>query len=104
MFKVCGIIEISETKFFNFCVTERVNKNFKKLKTIQNLLSSQHNLLLSKSKKSEAFFCFFTENVTLFLPVNHCLGHNTDLTSNSNISKMVRVNIVFTERILESIQ
>ena len=34
--------------------------------------------------------------LTLSLPVTRCAGHNTDLPSNSNISKTVRVNIAFT--------
>ena len=35
--------------------------------------------------------------LTLSLPVPRCAGDNTDLPSDSNISKMVRVNIAFTE-------
>ena len=34
-----------------------------------------------------------TFHLTLSLPVTRCAGHNTDLPSNSNISKTVRVNI-----------
>ena len=33
----------------------------------------------------------------LSLPVTHLAGHNTELPSNSNILKTVRVNIVFTK-------
>ena len=39
MFKVCGNIGISKIKVFNFCGTEMVKQNRKKLKTIENLLS-----------------------------------------------------------------
>ena len=38
---------------------------------------------------------FFAKIVTLSLTVTHCAGHNTDLPSNNNISKTVRVNSVF---------
>ena len=41
---------------------------------------------------------------TLSLPVTHCAGHNSDLPSNSNISKTVKVNIAFTEQFLKNIQ
>ena len=37
-----------------------------------------------------------TDLRALLLPVTRCVGHNADLPSNSNIWKMVRVNIVFT--------
>ena len=40
--------------------------------------------------------CVF--HLTLSLPVTHCSGHNSYLPSNTNISKTVTVNIVFTER------
>ena len=39
MFKVGGIIVISEIEFFNFSGTERVEQKKNKIKTIQNLLS-----------------------------------------------------------------
>ena len=51
--------------------------------------------------KFQIFSWFFTEKLTLlfyvtvFLPVLRCVGHNTDLLSNSNISKTVRINIAF---------
>ena len=34
MFKVCGVISISEIEVFNFSGTERIKKNQKILKTI----------------------------------------------------------------------
>ena len=48
--------------------------------------------------KSWTFSCFFfTENLTLSLPVSRWAGANTNLPSNSNIWKTVRVNITLTE-------
>ena len=95
MFKVCGIIGISKIEFFNFFGTERVKQNQKKLKTIQNLVSLKENHFLSNSNKSRTFFCFFTENFTPSFPVPCWAVHYTNLISNSNILKTVRINIVF---------
>ena len=39
--------------------------------------------------------------LTLSLPVPHLVGDNTNLLSNSNISKTVRVNIAFTRTFLK---
>ena len=39
------------------------------------------------AKAEQFFFLFFIENLTLSLPVLHWAGANTDLPSNSNISK-----------------
>ena len=39
--------------------------------------------------------------LTLSLPVPHWVGDNTDLLSNSSISKTVRVNIAFTRTFLK---
>ena len=41
--------------------------------------------------------------LTLSLPVTHCADHNNDLSSNNNISKMVRVNIAFKATFLKLI-
>ena len=41
-----------------------------------------------------------TGPLTFLLPVPRWAGDNTDLTLNSNISKMVRVNIAFTRTFL----
>ena len=71
VFKVCVIIGISKSKFFNFSVTERVTQNQKNLKTIPNI------------------FCFFTETLALFFPVLHWVGYNFDLPSDSNIFKKI---------------
>ena len=40
----------------------------------------------------------------LSLPVSRWAGHNTDLPSDSNISKTLRVNIAFAEHFLKNIQ
>ena len=45
----------------------------------------------------------FNNLLTLSLPATSCAGHNTDLSSNRNISKTVKVNIVFIESVLKSI-
>ena len=42
----------------------------------------------------------FVPFLALLLPVTHCAGHNSDLPSNSNISKSVRANTVFIQRFL----
>ena len=42
--------------------------------------------------------------LTFSLLVSHWAGHNTDLPSDSNISKKVRVNIAFAEQFLKNIQ
>ena len=49
------------------------------------------------------FFCFFTKNLTLSLPVIRCAGHITDLASNNNISKTAEVNTAFTINFVERV-
>ena len=39
MLKVCGTIGFSTVEFFNFSGTERVKRNKKRVKTMQNLIS-----------------------------------------------------------------
>ena len=99
IFKFCGIIGISESEFFNFSSTERVKQNNEK-KKIQNDLKSPKLVKQSFFKQFQQnpniFFLFFTENLTLYLPVSRPTGPNTELPSKSNISKTVRVNIVVT--------
>ena len=97
MFKICGIIEISKIEFFNFSSTERVKRNQKKLKTIRNLLSFKTIIFQAIPTKAKHFFWFLTENWTLFLSGTRGAGPNTVLSSNSNISKTVTVNFVFTQ-------
>ena len=104
MFKVCVIIGISKIEFFNFSGTERVKQNKKNLKTIQNLLSLEVNYFSSNFNKFPICFWFFTETLSLSLPVPRWEGHNSDLPSDSNISKTVRVNITFAEYFLKNIQ
>ena len=98
MLKVCGITVISKIEFFNIFATEKVKHKWKKLEIIQNLLSLKENNFSSNAIKSRAFSWFFTERLTLSLPVTHCAGHNTDLHLNSNFSKTVRVNNAFTRK------
>ena len=45
--------------------------------------------------------CVF--QLTLWRSVTRCAGHNIDLPSNSNISRTVRVNIVFNKQFLKSV-
>ena len=99
MFKVYGVVEIPRIEFFNFSVTERFKQNRKKLKTFRNLVSQS---LFKKVQQKPIFFKFFTKNLTLSLPVPRWAGANIDLTSSSNISKTVGVNIVLTEWFLKS--
>ena len=42
--------------------------------------------------------------LTLFVPVPRWVAHNTDLPSDSNISKTIRLNFVFLEQFLKNIQ
>ena len=64
MFKIFGIIGVPKIEFFNFSGTERVKQSNKK-----NILNP------------------------LSLPATHYVGHNTNLPSNSDISKTVGVNM-----------
>ena len=52
----------------------------------------RQSLFQQIEQKSNIFHCKFNP----FALCTPCTGHNTDLTSSSNISKAVRVNIVFT--------
>ena len=46
------------------------------------------------------FFLFFTENVSLSVPVTCYADHNADLTSNNNISKTVVLTLASQKRFL----
>ena len=70
-------------------------KKIIKLKTIQNPQSLSINHCSSNFNKFRILFWFFTETLTLLLPMTRWAGHNTDLPWDKNISKTVRVNIVF---------
>ena len=68
MFKFCGNIGISKIVFFSFSGTKRVKQNKKKIKAIQKLLSLSGNFASNSNKKPNICW-FFTENLTLWLPV-----------------------------------
>ena len=67
-----------------------------KLKAIQNLLSLYD--FSSNSNKNQTFVWLFIEVLALSLAETHCEVHDTDLASNSNISKTVRVNIAIIKK------
>ena len=104
MFKVCGIIGVSKIEFFKVSGIEMVTQNQKKKKQKKK---KENEKLKNHSKPSKlvrkSLFCFFfIENLFLSLPVTHSAGHNTILPSNSSISKMLKVNIIFTGHLLKS--
>ena len=75
----------------NISKTVRVRiKNHLKFPDLVNIVSSNFN-------KSQIFFLFFTENLTLSLLVPYWAGANTNLVLNSNIFKTARVNIALKE-------
>ena len=97
-FCTCGslVINISSLELlesqkpsFSILPALKVLNKSKKIKTIKKLLS------FCKSITFQAIPTIFTEHEILSLPVPHRAGDNTDLPSNSNISKTVRVNIAF---------
>ena len=78
-----------------------VLKGLNKIKNIiQSLVSLKLDHFLSNFKKILIYFWFFTETLTLSLPISRWAGDNIDLPSNRNILKTARVNIDFTERCL----
>ena len=95
MFKICGIIRILKIAFFNFSGTERVKQNQKKMLNNSKPPKVVKQSLFKQFQQKQNIFLFFTENLTLSLPVAHCAGYNIDIHSNSNISKEVRVNLAF---------
>ena len=76
---------------------KRLNKIKKNLQTIANLQSLQAlvNHFSSNFNKFRIFFWFFTETLNLSFHVSHWAGDNTDVPSDSNIWKLVGVNIAF---------
>ena len=60
-----------------FISLKGLNKIKKELKIIQNLLSLKYNHFTRNSNEGQIFFSFFTEILTLSLPVTRCAGHNT---------------------------
>ena len=84
----------SMSNFAYFLLFSGVQTKSKMLKTIPNLCQ----LLFKQFKKRWILFWFFTEILFLLFPVLHWASANTDLPSNSNISKTVRVKIAFTKK------
>ena len=82
------LLESQKPSFSIFLVLKGLNK----IKEIKNY--SESPKLLSQS----LFKQFRIENLTLSLPATRCAGHNTDLPSNRNISKTVRITIAFTQK------
>ena len=97
----CLKFGISKIKFFNFSITERVKQNQKNIKTIQNLLTLKFNPFSRNFNKCPISFGFFTETLTISLPVRHWADINTDLHSDSNISQAISTNIAFTDFLKE---
>ena len=88
MFKFVELLESQKPSFSIFLVLKGLNKR----KEIKNY--SKPPKLLSQS----LFKQFKIEDLTLSLPATRCAGHNTDLPSNRNISKTVRITIAFTQK------
>ena len=97
MFKVCVVIGISKTKFFRFSSTQRVKENQKNIEAIQNTLSLKVNHFLSNINKFLIFCLVFYWNFNAFAPweSHRREGHNTNLPSDSDICKTIRINIAF---------
>ena len=91
------LLESPKLSFSIFPVLKGLNRTKKTIKIIWNL---QGNHFSSNSNRSWTFFWFFIEHLAISLPGKRCAGPNTDLPSNSNISKTVRVNIAFRETFL----
>ena len=85
MLKVCGIIGMSEIELFIFFLFWKDLKKI--LKTIENLPGLECNHFSQNFNKIQTYFWFFTENLTLSFLVLCWASNNTDLHSNSNISK-----------------
>ena len=86
--KFLELLESQKPSFSIFLVLKGLNK----IKEIK--IYSESPKLLSQS----LFKQFKIENLTLSLPATRCAGHNTDLPSNRNISKTVRITIAFTQK------
>ena len=69
-----------------------------KLNAIQNFLSLYGNYFSSNSNTNQTFFWLFIEVLALSLAATHCEVYDTDLASNSSISKTVRVNIAIIKK------
>ena len=86
--KFVELLESQKPSFSIFLVLKGLNKR----KEIKNY--SKPPKLLSQS----LFKQFKIEDLTLSLLATRCAGHNTDLPSNRNISKTVRITIAFTQK------
>ena len=84
-------MEIKKLGLKGLTKTKKTKKHLKPLKLVRQSL---FKLIEQKS----IFYSTFTKNLTLLPPVPHWAGDSTNLHSNKNISKVVRVNVTFTER------
>ena len=103
IFQVCVIIGISKIEFFNFSSTERVKK-IKKIKSHSKPPKPTYESLFKQYEQIPKVFLVFTETLNLLLLVHHRVGHNTDLHSDSNNTKTVRINITVVQNFLKNIQ
>ena len=85
MFKVCGIIGISKSRLSNFPVLKQLKKKKKTFKDHSKPPKLVSQSLFKEFQQILNIF-FFTETLTLLLPVPHWAGDSTDLPSDSNIS------------------
>ena len=85
MFKVCGIIGISKSRLSIFLSTEIVKKKSKTFKDHSKPPKLVSQSLFKEFQQIPNIF-FFTETLTLLLPVPHWAGDSTDLPSDCNIS------------------
>ena len=83
MFQFCAIIDVIKIEFSNI--------------SIENLPSLNVNHFSGIFNKTQIFFWFFTESLILLLSVRCWAGDNSNLPSNSSISKTVTLNTTFTE-------
>ena len=92
---VNGSWNLKNPVFFLFPVLKRLNK-VKKIKNRSKVPKLVRKSFFKQFQWSAIIFWLFTGNLTLSLAGTRCAGPNTDLPSNSNISKTVTVNAVFT--------
>ena len=98
IFKVCGIISISNIEFFNF------SGKLKKIKNHSKPPKLVSQSLFKKFQQSPSIFLVFHWNFNPFTSFTPLGRWNIDLPLDSNTSKMGRVNISFKERFLKNIQ
>ena len=87
MLKFVELLECQKLSFSFFSCSGRIKHYQKILKTIENLPGLECNHFSQNFNKIQTFFWFFTENLTLSFLVLCWASNNTDLHSNSNISK-----------------